>query len=57
MSGPITAVWPGKPYPRGATWDGEGVNFALYCEHGDKVELCIFAERGRREVQRIQLTE
>jgi isoamylase len=57
MSGPITAVWPGKPYPRGATWDGEGVNFALYCEHGEKVELCIFADRGRREVQRIALTE
>ena len=35
---PITAVWPGKPYPRGATWDGQGVNFALYCEHGEKVE-------------------
>jgi isoamylase len=57
MSGPITAVWPGKPYPRGATWDGEGVNFALYCEHGEQVELCIFAEKGRREVQRITLTE
>ena len=57
MSLPITAVWPGKPYPRGATWDGEGVNFALYCEHGEKVELCLFAERGRREVQRITLNE
>ena len=30
MNGPITAVWPGRPYPRGATWDGEGVNFALF---------------------------
>ena len=57
MSQPITTVWPGKPYPLGATWDGLGVNFALYCEHGEKVELCIFAEKGRREVQRITLTE
>jgi isoamylase len=54
---PITAVWPGKPYPRGATWDGQGVNFALYCEHGEKVELCIYAENGRRELQRITLSE
>ncbi|HUF82343.1 MAG TPA: glycogen debranching enzyme GlgX, partial [Burkholderiales bacterium] len=57
MSQPITTVWPGKPYPRGATWDGLGVNFALYCEHGEKVELCIFAEKGRREVQRITLND
>ena len=35
---PITAVWPGKPYPPGATWDGEGVNFALFSEHSEKVD-------------------
>lgn len=35
---PITAVWPGRPYPRGATWDGEGVNFALFSENAHKVE-------------------
>ena len=35
-------VWPGRPYPLGATWDGEGVNFALYSEHAEKVELCLF---------------
>ncbi|MBX3440573.1 MAG: hypothetical protein KF861_23990, partial [Planctomycetaceae bacterium] len=33
-------VWPGKPYPLGATWDGEGVNFALFSEHATRVELC-----------------
>ena len=33
---PITAVWPGKPYPRGATWDGEGVNFALFSANADR---------------------
>jgi glycogen operon protein len=57
MSAPIGAVWPGRPYPRGATWDGEGVNFALFSEHADKVELCIFDVGGRREVQRIVLRE
>lgn len=35
-------VWPGRPYPLGATWDGRGVNFALYSEHAVKVELCLF---------------
>ena len=32
----------GKPYPLGATWDGLGVNFAIFSEHGTKVELCLF---------------
>src|SRR3984885_9788477 len=50
-------VWPGKPYPLGATWDGEGVNFALFSEHAEKVELCLFDEAGRREISRIALTE
>ena len=35
-------VWPGRPYPLGATWDGAGVNFALFSEHATKVELCLF---------------
>ena len=56
MNLPITTAWPGKPYPLGATWDGQGVNFALYCEHGEKVELCLFADKGR-EIQRVTLTE
>ncbi|HVM93054.1 MAG TPA: glycogen debranching protein GlgX [Terriglobales bacterium] len=50
-------VWPGKPYPLGATWDGEGVNFALFSERAEKVELCLFDEGGRREIHRITLTE
>jgi isoamylase len=54
---PITAVWPGQPYPRGATWDGEGVNFSVFSAHASKVELCIFDASGRREVQRIELRE
>lgn len=35
-------VWHGSPYPLGATWDGKGVNFALYAENAEKVELCLF---------------
>src|SRR5688500_14822733 len=35
-------VWPGAPYPLGATWDGGGVNFALFSEHATAVELCLF---------------
>jgi len=57
MNQPFTAIWPGKPYPRGATWDGEGVNFALFSGHAEKVELCLFDRKGRREIQRIELRE
>jgi isoamylase len=49
------AVWPGRPYPLGATWDGDGVNFALFSEHAEKVELCLFDPRGRREIARIDM--
>ncbi|HEX6747085.1 MAG TPA: glycogen debranching protein GlgX [Longimicrobium sp.] len=38
-----TTAWPGKPYPLGATWDGEGTNFAIYSELAYEVELCFFA--------------
>src|SRR5678815_422346 len=50
-------VWPGKPYPLGSTWDGEGVNFALYSEHAEKVELCLFDATGKRETARVELQE
>lgn len=49
------AVWPGQPYPLGATWDGEGVNFALFSEHAEGVELCLFDARGRREIDRLAI--
>ena len=39
-------VWPGRPYPLGATWDGKGVNFALFSAHAEKVELCLFDRSG-----------
>ena len=53
----ISTVWPGKPYPLGATWDGKGVNFALFSEHAEKVELCLFDAKGRHEIQRIPIRE
>ena len=52
-----TARWRGRPYPLGATWDGHGVNFALYSEHATRVELCLFDPNGRREVARIELAD
>ncbi|MCA9208125.1 MAG: glycogen debranching enzyme GlgX, partial [Planctomycetales bacterium] len=53
-----TRVWPGRPYPLGATWDGRGTNFSLYSEHAERVELCLFdAVDSQRESQRIRLRE
>ncbi|MDM0043364.1 glycogen debranching protein GlgX [Variovorax dokdonensis] len=53
----LDTVWPGHPYPLGATWDGQGVNFALFSKHAEGVELCLFDEKGRHERQRIALRE
>ena len=50
-------MWPGKSYPLGATWDGLGVNFALFSAHATKVELCLFDRYGKAEVARIELPE
>src|SRR5262245_10649861 len=49
---------PGRPYPRGATWTGDGVNFALFSEHATAVDLCLFdpAQPGR-ETHRIPIRE
>ncbi len=51
-------VWPGYPYPLGATWDGQGVNFALFSEHATAVELCLFdGPDSDKEAHRIRLEE
>ena len=47
----------GQPYPLGATWDGRGVNFALFSANATKVELCLFDRDGKRETARIALPE
>ena len=50
--------WPGSPYPLGATWDGKGVNFALFSEHATGVELCLFeSPEAEKEAERIRFTE
>src|ERR1700674_5047203 len=54
---PSSKVWPGQPDPLGATWDGKGVNFALFSAHADKVELCLFDRSGQHEEARIVLPE
>jgi len=48
---------PGAPYPLGATWDGLGINFAVFSANADKIELCIFDSTARRETARFQLPE
>jgi isoamylase len=48
---------PGRPDPLGATWDGLGVNFALFSAHAERVELCLFDPAGRREIARLPLPE
>ncbi|HEX8508032.1 MAG TPA: glycogen debranching enzyme, partial [Propionibacteriaceae bacterium] len=48
-------VWPGRPYPLGASFDGTGVNFALFSEVAERVVLCLIGERGRET--RLELSE
>jgi glycogen operon protein len=52
-----STVWRGRPYPLGATWDGAGVNFALFSKHAERVELCLFDPKGRREIERVELRD
>ncbi len=47
-------VWPGKPYPLGAVWDGQGTNFSLFSEAAERVQLCLFDDSGEEE-DRIEL--
>jgi isoamylase len=47
----------GRPFPLGATWDGLGVNFALFSANATKVELCLFDDLGVSELERIELPE
>lgn len=56
-SAPIDRLQPGKPYPLGATWDGLGVNFAVFSANASRIDLCLFSVNGRREIQRLPLPE
>lgn len=47
----------GHPFPLGATWDGQGVNFAIFSSYATKVELCLFDSTGKTELERLELPE
>jgi glycogen operon protein len=48
---------PGRPDPLGATWDGLGVNFAVFSANADRMDLCVFDSSGRREIARLRMPE
>ena len=48
---------PGSPEPLGATWTGEGINFAVYSSGATRIELCLFDASGERELARLTLPE
>jgi glycogen operon protein len=50
-------ILPGDPRQLGAAWDGAGTNFAIFSTHAERVELCLFDPKGKREVERITLPE
>src|SRR4051812_46232089 len=47
----------GQPFPLGATWDGLGVNFALFSANAKRVELCLFDMEGKQELERLEMPE
>jgi glycogen operon protein len=51
-------VWPGRPYPLGASWDGQGTNFALFSQYATGVMVCFFDAAGdAKEAARVRLSE
>jgi isoamylase len=57
MRHPPDRLQPGRPYPLGATWDGLGVNFAVFSAHAEHMDLCVFEPSGRHEIARYRLPE
>ena len=53
----VAKISSGKAYPLGATYDGKGVNFALFSANAEKVELCLFDKTGTKELTRVAITE
>ncbi len=51
----MTEVWPGRPFPLGATWDGQGTNFSVFSENANGAEVCLFDDAGTEE--RIPMTQ
>jgi isoamylase len=52
----LTDVWPGRPFPLGATWDGGGTNFSVFSENAAGMELCLFDDDDNNEM-RIEMTQ
>ena len=51
-------VWPGKPYPLGATWSAKGCNFAVFSEHATRIDLCLYRDGApEHEAYRIRMME
>ena len=48
---------PGQPWPLGASWNGLGVNFALFSRHATRMQLCLFDSEGRKELVRYDMPE
>ena len=53
----LSRIQDGSPFPRGATWTGQGVNFALFSANATKVELCLYDAEGKHEIGRIDMPE
>jgi isoamylase len=51
------ALLPGRPFPLGATWDGLGINFAVFSANAERIDLCLFEPSGRHEIARYALPE
>jgi isoamylase len=51
------ALWPGRPFPLGATWDGLGINFAVFSAHAERIDLCLFEPSGKHEIARYPMPE
>ncbi|MCR9125587.1 MAG: glycogen debranching protein GlgX [Rhodobacteraceae bacterium] len=54
---PVWTMTEGRPHPMGATLAGDGVNFAVFSAHADRIQLCLFSDDGTQEVQRLDLPE
>ena len=51
----MTDIWPGRPFPLGPQWDGEGTNFSLFSENAERVELCLFDDEDNET--RVEICE
>ncbi len=51
------SIGPGKAFPMGASFDGEGVNFAVFSANAEAIDLCLFSEDGRKELSRLRFRE